>query len=78
MEINFITIEKVMEIKSKYALKACEENGKNDRTNSILWYTSHAIIMYNKIGSTSKIEKDIKDYRNTVGELVLIIGKEAE
>jgi len=58
-------------IKSEYTMKACEEDGKNKRTNTILWYASHAILIYNRFGTTSKIEKDVKEFKQTVGELVL-------
>lgn len=74
---KFITIEQVREIKSIYAIKACDENGKNKRTNNILWYASHILILYDRLGITSKIEKDIKQFRKTVGELTLILEREA-
>lgn len=70
-EIKFMSIERLMEIKSEYAKKACEENGENKRTNDILWYASYAINAYNRFGLKTNIKKDIQDFRNAVGEMVL-------
>jgi len=74
-EIKFLTIEQLMDIKSRYAIKACEENGMNDITNDILWYASYAIIIYNRFGLTTKIEKNIREFRKTVVELYLILKR---
>ena len=74
-EIKFLTIEQLMDIKSRYAINACEENGMNDITNDILWYASYAIIIYNRFGLTTKIEKNIREFRKTVVELYLILKR---
>ena len=74
-EIKFLTIEQLMDIKSKYTIKACEENATNDITNDILWYASYAIIIYNEFGLTLKIEKKVKEFRKTVGELYLLLKR---
>lgn len=71
---KFVEIEDLRKIKAEYAMKACEEDGSNERTNSILWYSSRAIYLYDQMGKSSKIEKDIKEFRAVVGELVLMIS----
>jgi len=70
-ELTFVTIERLEEIKSEYTMKACEENGKSEETNRILWYASRAIVVYNRFGNTTKIEKDIKEFRSIVAEMML-------
>lgn len=75
-EIEWLTIEQLKEIKSKYTSKACMENGENDTTNDIVWYASYAILIYDGFGNKLKIEKDIKHFRKTVGELYLILKRE--
>lgn len=71
MNLKFISIEQVREIKSKYALKACEEDGQNPNTNEILWYASYAIKVYERMGESSNIKKDIKEFRQAIGEMIL-------
>jgi len=71
IKLKFISIEQVREIKSKYALKACEEDGQNDNTNKILWYASYAIKVYERMGESSNIKKDIKEFRQAIGEMIL-------
>ena len=75
MSKEFMSIEEIMAIKSEYTFKACEENSKNDKTNSILWYASYLVRVYERFGASSKIEKDIKDYRKGNWELCNILNK---
>lgn len=76
---EFISIEEIREIKSKYTLKACEENGKNKKTtNMVLWYASHLIKVYERFGTTTKIEKDIHEFRKGNWELCRILEKIGE
>jgi hypothetical protein len=75
---EFMSIEEIVKIKSKYALVVCEENGKNEETNDILWYASYLIKVYERFGLTTKITKDIYDFRKGNWELYKLLQRRGE
>lgn len=75
MSKEFMSIKEIMDVQSEYALKACEEAGKNKETNLILWYASRLIRVYERFGNSTKIEKDIEDFRRGNWELCKIIER---
>ena len=66
---EYLTIYEIIKIKEEYALKACEENGKNEITNDVLWYAGYVLKLYDKFGTDTKIYKQIRTFRKANWEL---------